>query len=385
MVETDEGKKLDETKPESNANPEDEPQPNIPSNDTLNHEDQSNSNLIPRSLKKKISDILAEVGLYYYALIPAAFAIMILSIVDSFKKIPGLNSSLFDPGFVIGMQFVILSTVVGAYLLYLSERKFKKLRKDIDKIHSDLYVKKSISIQKSTKHKDSNSSFDEVLENLIKKIKTIKPKSWAYVIIAIGIVFAIGIIGNTLADDIAPPFLTYHYDSIFDPNIHLNNFQVVINAENYDNKKNSIIRTTERIKHDFVITSRYPENATLRYTEKILNVDNSVRIDIKSYNIPKNGILNFTRYLPLEKPGMNSVSFKLEFDKPITSHAGIQNPNAWFIDSGEINLQYRVYTQSEYDYKIERSELYRWIWLAGFPLVLVGIKAFRDILEDKGN
>ena len=60
-------------------------------------------------------------------------------------------------------------------------------------------------------------------------------------------------------------------------------------------------------------------------------------------------------------------------------------PNSTNVKTGvyKITFSHRTYTQSEYDYKLERAELYRYLWLAGLPFVLLGIKAFRDILEDK--
>lgn len=89
-------------------------------------------------------------------------------------------------------------------------------------------------------------------------------------------------------------------------------------------------------------------------------------------------------YLKASKAGINQLELSFEFnriDEPFTG--GVMTFTPRLIENHTMVHVVRAYTQSEYDYKIERYFLYEFLWIASIPVVLVSLKSLRDIIEDK--
>lgn len=163
----------------------------------------------------------------------------------------------------------------------------------------------------------------------------------------------------------------------------LNDFVVNATINNYNQDGNGLIRSGDLIQVDVSIINKYPHNVDLHYSEKVTNSGHQEWHEtVDSQNISHK--FNFTRHIPFEKSGATQLYLYFQFDKEIKPFSGgVMEFESSNIANSTIFYQNRVFTQTEYDYKIEKYLLYAFLPLVAIPIALVSIKTLRDILEDK--
>lgn len=115
------------------------------------------SKKIPK--KQKIDGKKSEFLSYYYLSLPFLFALIILWAINEFKKLPGLESELFSPGFTIGLYLVMLSSITGVASLILSNLRIKDIENELEKLKDTIYAKNINN--KQEKHFLPNEEYPE--------------------------------------------------------------------------------------------------------------------------------------------------------------------------------------------------------------------------------
>ena len=207
--------------------------------------------------------------------------------------------------------------------------------------------------------------------------RLLSPKiSLSLSVLALIIVFSyIG--GEQLSLVMLPPS-----DSIIETR-DLGDFTINATIHNYNQDGNGLIREGDLIQVDVLIINKHPNSVNLHYSEKVTNSGHQKWYEtVDSQKISHK--FNLTRHIPFEKSGATQLYLHFQFDeesKPFTG--GVMTFESPQVTNSTIFYQNRVYTQSEYDYKIEKYLLYAFLPLVAIPIALVSIKTLRDILEDK--
>ena len=165
----------------------------------------------------------------------------------------------------------------------------------------------------------------------------------------------------------------------------LEHFSLDISVSNKDNPENALIRETDSLKFDITVTNKDSDAISLSYYDEISQVRKTVFPKRTLNEIIEQGEFSFTRYLPLEKAGINTIylDFKIyEYIEPKSGYGGLQK-SPQLLEEKTLSYEPRVLSESEYSYQIERSTLYFWLFVAAAPFVLLGVKTFRGLLEGK--
>jgi len=332
---------------------------------------------------------------FYLTALPMLYAIILLQSIDSFKQIPGLTSSLFEPGFTIGLWFVILATIPALLIQFNSERRLKSLGKKIKEIQN----RDNESNSKTKKVKlIPNVSVDEnnVIEKTILDLRNwwsnreifTKDRTFIYlVIIGVTLLF-IHIVGQNLAESVAPHAFIFNYTSTEDPNFELKQFEIEYSVHNIDEPRFHLMKPTEILQFDFKIKNNSTDDVELNFSDTSYVGGTFITKNIiqEPILIKQNTIQNFSRNVYLNDIGINGVYFHFEFEKPLEKHktyAGIQEFNERVVGETIISYRVNVISQSDYDSRIQQYYAYYYLAVVASPLVLIGVRSFKEILEDK--
>lgn len=206
-----------------------------------------------------------------------------------------------------------------------------------------------------------------------------KKNRLGYLVMTGVILLVIGLIGYDNSVKILPQPIDTTYFEEFE------HFSLDISVSNKNNLDNALIRETDTLKFNITVTNKDSEPISLSYYDEIIQARKTVFTKRTLNEIIEQGEFSFTRHLPLEKAGMNTIYLDFKFYEYIEPKSG----QGGFLKSpqllGEKTLSYepRVLSESEHSYQIERSALYFWLWVAAAPFVLLGVKTFRDLLDGK--
>ncbi len=350
---------------------------------------------------RKITSILNDVIQFYYVSIPLLIALIVLGTIESFKQIPGLESPLFDPGLTIGLYFIIMSSVVGLALLYNSKREMKILQNDVKQIKNDLYEQKKIDSFKKIEKKSKKKSFSlidkwknwfgnpvEDIQNW-RKSREIFTKDRTFVYIAvIGLsLFFINIAGQNLAENIAPTAKSFEYNSVNDPNFDLEYFEINYTAYNLNNNRFDLMQQTEQLQIDVTIKSNYENNSTLKFQGRLFLGGQYLNTDLlKDQLITANQYHNFSRVYYLDNIGVNRIFMDFKFHEfhDYSKSGGVPRGST-LIEEETISAGKRVFSQSEYESRTTQYFVYYYLAVISSPLVLIGVRSLKEIIEDKNK
>ncbi len=206
-----------------------------------------------------------------------------------------------------------------------------------------------------------------------------RKKRLGYLVMTGIILFGIFLIGYDTSVKILPQSINATYFEEFE------HFSLDIAVSNKDNPENALIRETDSLKFDITVTNKDSDAISLSYYDEISQVRKTVFPKRTLNEIIEQGEFSFTRYLPLEKAGMNTIylDFKIyEYIEPKSGYGGLQK-SPQLLEEKTLSYEPRVLSESEYSYQIERHALYFWLWVVAAPFVLLGVKTFRDLLEGK--
>lgn len=161
-------------------------------------------------------------------------------------------------------------------------------------------------------------------------------------------------------------------------------FTIHTKVENLNNKANGLIRQTDILYFQTEITSKHSEPARISY-QPILSYagENSHWGDQHAILIQPNETKSFNTQISIPNSGINLIRlhFELHEDRGPFSKSNIGKTSSSFIDERDVRFYYRILTESEYNAQIEKGLVYQLLWLSVAPIIILGVKALRDIIE----
>lgn len=212
-----------------------------------------------------------------------------------------------------------------------------------------------------------------------------KERTKGYLLLILFAVVMIQALGMNLAENTAPRAKSFDYSSINDPNFELKNIVINYNIINIDNTRFDLIRPTERLHAKFSIINHNSTELLVKYNERSFVGGSFIEnLSIDDKKVPANETLEFSRLLYLKEEGINSFYFDFTIHNATFTKYGFLSDDS-FVGKETLQRSFRVYSSEDYNFRTNQYWVYYFLGPIALPLILLGARAFKEIIEDKSK
>lgn len=333
----------------------------------------------------KILDGFTE---YYPLSLPIAIVLLLLGLSQLFVSFAP-DHALANFTFRVGLFIALWGFLLGLLTAISYNTKLKKIVQRVSDLESNIIKKQfhnvsSIQDLNQDANKQTNDSI--IHKSLYEKFKdefwisdVQKHPSRNYILLIIGIILALAIVGNYFAMNLTINPIDYEYSEDFE------NFSLETKIINLNNPNNGLIRETELLVYTTTITSNSSKHTILHSSATIIRAGESQSFGHDSVKLSPYNSTEIKMVLPLAKHGINFVELNFKLYEDRSEALGRMLIGDGLLEDQDVELYYRVLTQSEYVTEIERIWVYQLLWITAIPFVILGVKSLKDIMRNNSS